>query len=232
MSDPQEWNLEVDVDAVLRGQGADAKTIRRRNRFLVELARRALKEGLPLVKPRVYRRSVMITEHFHERIHLADGHLLTGSLLANHLAPAEKIVAILCTIGSELEQYAAQVWEHDMPYSLALDGLGSAATEALANAACAQTETDAKADGMQASIPLSPGMEGWPTGEGQMQIFTLWEQEELEIRLSPSGMMLPRKSLSMVTGIGKDMVSGGNACEYCSMRAKCHYQDHYPKRPV
>jgi hypothetical protein len=54
-----------------------------------------------------------------------------------------------------------------MPYSLALDGLGSAATEALANAACTQTETEAKADGMQASIPLSPGMEGWPTGQGR-----------------------------------------------------------------
>jgi hypothetical protein len=37
--------------------------------------------------------------------------------------------------------------------------------------------------------------------------------------------MIPRKSLSMVVGVGPEMVQGASACSYCSMQATCRYQD-------
>jgi hypothetical protein len=39
--------------------------------------------------------------------------------------------------------------------------------------------------------------------------------------------MIPRKSLSMVVGLGSDMERSGRACDYCSMQETCRYQDHY-----
>ena len=113
------------------------------------------------------------------------------------------MIAILCTIGKELEDYAAKVSSEDILYALALDGVGSAATEALANSACAEIEMNAKESGQESTIPLSPGMEGWSVEVGQPEIFALWSEDELVINLTSSGMMLPRKSLSMVLGIGE-----------------------------
>ena len=45
-------NIDFDVDAVLRGQGAEPRAIRKRSPRLVDLAERALEEAQPLLKPR------------------------------------------------------------------------------------------------------------------------------------------------------------------------------------
>jgi len=48
-----EWDLRLDADAVLRGQGADPAIIRTRNMRLVNIAAQALEEGIPMVRPQV-----------------------------------------------------------------------------------------------------------------------------------------------------------------------------------
>jgi hypothetical protein len=58
--------------------------------------------------------------------------------------------------------------------ALALDGVGSAAVEMLAIQACNYFEEKAKIDGLFTSMPLNPGMVGWPVDMGQPQIFSLW----------------------------------------------------------
>lgn len=90
----------------------------------------------------------------------------------------------------------------DLVYALALDGLGSAGVESLANAACRQFEIEAEEQHLEATIPLSPGMIDWSVEEGQPQIFDLLPAEEIGVKLTPSWVMIPRKSLSMVMGIG------------------------------
>ncbi len=115
----------------------------------------------------------------------------------------------------------------DPPYGLALDGYGSAAVEVLANAACYQFEQQAEAKGMQTTIPLSPGMIGWPLEEGQAQIFSILDASEIGVSLAPSSIMRPKKTLSFVVGEGHDLAIVETACAYCSMRETCRYQDHY-----
>jgi hypothetical protein len=121
------------------------------------------------------------------------------------------------------------MWADSASYSLALDGVGSAAVEALANAACRYFEEQAAGEGWQTSIPLSPGMIDWPLVEGQPQIFHLLENEPLEVELTNSYIMLPRKSLTMVLGAGPEMTAAGRTCDFCSLREVCRYQDHYAK---
>jgi hypothetical protein len=222
-----DWDLRLNVDQILRGQGADPQVIRRRSPRLVDLAARALREGGPLISPALVYRQAAVEAMVHERLKLQGGEL-AGALLAQHLAPAEAVIIILCTIGPALETSASQVIQRDPLYGMALDGLGSAAVEALANAACARFEARAAGDGLQASIPLSPGMAGWPVEQGQAQIFDLLPAELIGVSLTPAWMMLPHKSLSMVIGLGPEM-AGGTVCEYCAMRATCRYQDHYVK---
>jgi len=168
-----------------------------------------------------------VHEFAHQRLHLNGGGSLSGPLIAQHMAAASEIVAILCTIGSELESHASQVFSQDPVLGLALDGVGSAAIEVLAHSICNDIEQQARKAGQQTSIPLSPGMVGWPVEEGQGQLFALWSGEGIDINLTDSFMMTPAKSLSMIVGLGPDVFQDGRPCDFCSMRQTCRYQDHY-----
>ena len=110
-------------------------------------------------------------------------------------------------------------------WNLALEGLAAAAAEALGEAACRRFEEIARAEGLQTSIPLNPGMIGWPLEEGQAQIFSLVDASEIGVTLGPSSLMQPLKSLSLVIGLGRDLDVAGQSCDFCSMHETCRYKD-------
>lgn len=197
--------LQVDVDDVLRGQGANPQVLRARRPALADLAAQALCAGLPLASPRVVYKTFEVHTVQHERLVFAGGGKLNGKLVARHLARARLVHVLLCSIGPALEQYAEEMWCSSTTYSLALDGVGAAAVEALANAACRQLEDRALQQGWKSSIPLSPGMLDWTVEEAQPQIFQLLAGEPLQVELTPSLIMQPRKSLTMVMGVGPDL---------------------------
>lgn len=224
------WTLQLSADDILRGQGADPAVIRARRPRLVDLAERALEAGRGLLQPRVAFSRLKVTGLRHERLTL-DGGVLQGPLIAQHLAAAEDVAVMVCTVGDRLEAEVAQAMDEDPSYALAMDGVGSAAVEALAAAACRQFEAEAAAAGLKVSLPLSPGMIGWPVPEGQAQIFALVDAGEAGVHLTEGGMMVPRKSLSLVLGEGAGLEAAGSACAFCSLQATCRYQDHYPPDP-
>ncbi len=219
--------LHIDADAVLRGQGADPVVLRARRPALANLAEQALQEGLPLVEPCAVYKTFQVQEVRHERLIFAGGGQLSGKLIAQHLAQARQVHVLLCSIGSSLERYAEAAWNSSTVYSLALDGVGSAAVEALGNAVCRRLEDQAAEQGWKSSIPLSPGMIDWTVQEGQPQIFQLLKGESHVVSLTSSYIMLPRKSLTMVVGVGPDLSITGRTCDYCNLRDVCRYQDHY-----
>jgi hypothetical protein len=220
----RDWDLKLDVDQVLRGQGANPAVVRTRSPRLVELAGRALGEGLPLLEPVVLYHQFAVEAFQHDRLMLAGGATLTGSLVAQHLARSQYVLAVLCTIGDALERRARELVATESLYALALDGLGSAAAEELANSACRYFEDGGKADGMQSTIPLSPGMIGWPVEESQHQIFALLDASRVGVVLTESSVMTPVKSISMVLGLGHDVSSDSRICDYCTMRETCRYR--------
>lgn len=223
------WNLTVEVDDVLRGQGADPAKIRARSPLLVQIAARAIEAGSALIHPRVAYQRYPVESVRHNRVSFAGGGVLKGELLVQHLAPASEVVILACTIGPALEELASRQMETDMIQGLALYGMGSAAVEALANAACRRFEDEAALQGWQTTIPLSPGMIGWPVDEGQAQIFSLIDGSAIGVTLMESAIMKPVKSLSMVLGLGPEIGHKGVTCDYCAMRESCKYQTHYTR---
>ena len=169
----QKLDLIFDVDAVLRGQGADAAILRARRPGLVKIAEEAKQASYSLLHPKVIYKSFETEGVQHERLLLNPGLKIESKLVAQQLAAASRVVVILVTIGEELEEHVSKIWNDNMVYALALDGAGSAAVEALANAACRYFEKQAAEEGLQASIPLSPGMVDWSVPDGQYQIFQL-----------------------------------------------------------
>jgi hypothetical protein len=223
----QNLDLIFDVDAVLRGQGADAAILRARRPTLVKIAEEAMQESFSLVAPKVIYREFQIVGVQHERLVLEGGQKLESKLLAQHMATAKRVIIMLVTIGGKLDARVSEIWDADMVYALALDGAGSAAVEALANAACQYFDKQAADEGLETSIPFSPGMVDWSVADGQPQIFNLLSEAGSIVRLTSSYVMVPRKSLTTVMGIGAGLKSSGRVCDYCMMRSTCRYQEHY-----
>ncbi len=222
-------DLKLNIDAILRGQGADPDIIRSRSPRLVDTAEKALAEAKKLLEPEVLVKEFQVTNYQHDSLDLEGGKKLSGALVTGHLVGACTLSIAVCTVGSKIDEYASEVMEDDIVLGLAVDGVGSAAVEALANAVCKEIELDAAENGYQTTIPLSPGMIGWSVEEGQPLIFDLVDPTTIGVELTPYYLMVPRKSLSMIIGIGPRISSGDRICDYCAMRETCRYQDHYEK---
>jgi hypothetical protein len=222
-----DWVLELDVDQVLRAQGADPAIIRARRPALVTLAERALDAARPLLQPKTAYARFRASGLRHERLPL-DGGALSGHLIAQHLGAAEQVIVMVCTVGEAIDAEIARQIDDEPAFALALDGVGSAAVEALAGQACRKFEQEAGSRHWHASLPLSPGMVGWPLQEGQAQIFALVDVADVGVRITEAGMMVPRKSISLVLGLGERLEAAGSACALCTLHETCRYQDHYP----
>jgi hypothetical protein len=222
----RDFQLNIDADLVLRGQGADPAIIRARKPRLVEMAERAVQEGAALIEPAVVYRFAPIETVKHERLILADGAPLTGALIAQHLAPARYVAMIVCTVGAAIGDRLAALMPRDPAYALALDGYGSAAAEALATEVCARLEQDAARSGHCTSVPINPGMIGWPVEVGQPQIFSNLDAAVIGVILNDSAQMIPRKSVSLVLGFAPTPFAAGTPCDFCALRNTCRYQHH------
>jgi len=222
----RDWELPIDADKVLWGQGADPALVRARRPKLVALAEAVIDQGRPLLAPAVLYRRFPVVGLRHERL-LLDGGSLSGSLIADHLAAASEVIVAVCTVGDGVTGVVSERFQTDPVGALALEGLAAAAAEALAEAVCRRFDALALAEGLQTSIPLNPGMVGWPLEEGQAQIFNLIDATEIGVALDPGTyLMRPLKSLSLVIGLGRDLNSTGQTCDFCSMRETCRYKDH------
>ncbi|MGD0879482.1 MAG: hypothetical protein ABSA01_15230 [Anaerolineales bacterium] len=218
------------VDSVLRGQGADPEVIRSRRPRLYAIAEKALDEGKELLRPAVLYRQLDVKETRHDQLILEDQFKVSGEIVSHHLRSAQSIIAIICTIGKELEEHAARISDSDLSYGLALDGVGSAGVESLANAVCGYFEKENSKDGFRTSMPLSPGMLGWPVEKGQPLIFEILQAGQIGVALNPQYMMSPRKSVSILIGVGKELGNSGDPCDFCVMNAVCRYKDQYAQR--
>lgn len=224
----EDWKLTIEIDQVLRSQGADPDQILARSPQIVESAQWALRVGMELIQPKVLYETREIDELRHERLILKNGSQFSGRLVAQHLGPASSVIVVLATIGEALERRAAEISSEDLILGLALDGLGTAAVESLANECCKLFEEQATKNEQSTTIPLSPGMLGWPVEIGQQEIFAQIDPRAIDVSLTGSMMMIPKKSLTFVLGMGKSIMVQGTSCDYCSLRETCRYQDHYP----
>ncbi len=229
----REWRIEdltINVESVLRGQGADPEIMKVRSPRLVSLAEKALDESINLLKPAVLYKKLQVQKVRHDQLFLENGIKITGDIVSQHLVSVEAIIAVICTIGRDIEDYASNISENNMTFALAVDGVGSAGVEALANAVCNYFEQESLKKGLNTTIPLSPGMVGWPVENGQKILFEILRPEKIGIELTPLFMMIPRKTISLLIGIGKEMNSSKNPCDYCAMNVTCRYKDQYGHR--
>jgi hypothetical protein len=219
------WDLSLDVDMVLRGQGADPARLRERRSGAVAIAEQAVAAGAGLLQPAVVSETFAVGEFRHNQLRLAGGGHLAGPLVAQHLHAAQSVVVAVCTIGPALEAATSERFADDPAFSVALDAFGSAAVELLAATMCQRADDQALAEGLLTTIALTPGLVGWPLAAGQRELFALVDAASVGVSLTEGYLMMPQKSTSLVIGIGADVERTGETCDYCSMATTCRHRE-------
>ncbi len=142
------------------------------------------------------------------------------------LSSADEIAVCVCTIGDEIERMVSNLFSNgEALRGLLLDGIGSAAVDSISQQACQVISQIADARGLRSSSPVSPGMTGFDIEE-QEKLFKLIQAGEIGVRHLPSGIMYPQKSVTMVIGLGRDMLklTPEEFCRGCSMNRTCTHR--------
>ena len=179
-----------------------------------------------LLEPAIAYEIYPITDISNRQLSSGDDTALSISSLLSLLPDAQELAAVVGTIGPKLEKQVTEYNNRGEPLrGLLLDGVGSAAVDSLTQLACKFIEGEVSARGYQVSSPISPGMPGLPI-TAQQQLLEMASAREIEVNLTSSGMMIPRKSASMVIGIGPQMPMWTRAevCARCNLNKTCPYR--------
>jgi hypothetical protein len=148
--------------------------------------------------------------------------------------PASGLVIGLVTAGARLEERISELTARgETTDALILDSMGSAAAEEAADrlGACIVNQrpaADAKPDPATSvaslSCRISPGYGRWPL-TAQASLFERLPGQALGIKLLPSLLMVPRKSISFAMWMGADArpIAGLSGCENCNLE-RCQYR--------
>ena len=145
---------------------------------------------------------------------------------------AREVAAGVVTLGGALErevkekQAAGQALESYL--------LGCAGVSALDQAALklnAQVEALAAKKGWRVSPVLAPGsLAGWPVTD-QGALCSLAGAQEIGVEVSPTSLLSPKYSLSVLVGLGPGYTSPkvASGCQYCVLNKSCQYRSINPR---
>ena len=224
-----DWLLDLSADDVLRAQGADPDVIRARSPALVAVAEEALILGNELVRPVVAYEVFDIKGVLHNKLKLSGRRTLKSPLVAEHLRMAQKVVVAAFTVGAELERHASALMNNEYSLGLALNSFGSAAVDALGTVLHERVDDQFEAEGSHTAVPISPGLKGWKTRDGQQQIAKLVDFHAVGIDLTESGTLFPLKSSTLVIGVGEDVSQDGTICDFCEIGEQCGYRSEFER---
>jgi hypothetical protein len=143
-----------------------------------------------------------------------------------HFTRARRVVVALVTIGPSLERKAS-AWIRSGRFTegLALDTIGSIASECAADHLESRIRKDFAAAGFKLSRRYSPGYCGWEL-KAQKQLFDFFSDTR-GISLTESCMMVPEKSLSFAVALSENGDFSGVEivdCNVCDEKDACQYR--------
>lgn len=143
------------------------------------------------------------------------GVIFKSEVIARLLEKADKFAVFVLTIGSYLEDAAAQLAQDGLVLqSAVLDAIGSDAAERLADSVESQISEVAHNQGLTISRRFSPGYCDWDVNQQKM-VFQAMRGDFAGVSLTDGCLMIPRKSISGIIGIGPIEVEKYNPCNTC-----------------
>jgi cobalamin-dependent methionine synthase I len=146
---------------------------------------------------------------------LEDFIVFESEVIARLLERARKVAVFTLTIGNRLENTAAQLARDGLILQAAvLDAVGSGIAEKLADFVQDRLGDLAHAQGLTISRRFSPGYCDWNVSQQKM-VFKAMNGDFAGVNLTDGCLMLPRKSISGIIGIGPREMGDYNPCTTC-----------------
>jgi hypothetical protein len=156
-------------------------------------------------------------------IFLGNRFLNLQKIITVQLKNAEKAALFTCTIGAEMETRAAELFrEGDPVKGHFTDTVASVAIEGVADILHDHIGREMAKRGLNITNRFSPGYCGWPLTE-QHTLFSFLPENFCGIVITDSALMIPKKSVSGIIGIGTGVKKTSYFCEQCN-RKECTYR--------
>jgi len=156
------------------------------------------------------------------RVNIENSITLTSKVISQLLKRCEEVAIFVLTIGNHLEDMVAYLAEHGLVLqATVLDAIGSDAAEQMAVFVEERIRNIASSLGLSISRRFSPGYCDWDVDQQEM-IFRALNGNSAGVRLTEEYLMLPRKSMSGIIGIGssRSNIDNYNPCKSC-LAADC-----------
>ena len=143
------------------------------------------------------------------------GVIFESGVIARLLEKAVKVAVFVLTIDNYLEDAAARLARDGLVLqSAVLDAIGSDAAERLADYVESQISEIAHNQGFTISRRFSPGYCDWDVNQ-QKKVFEAMQGDYAGVTLTDGCLMIPRKSISGIIGIGPIEIEKYNPCNTC-----------------
>ena len=141
---------------------------------------------------------------------------LDSANLAANLRGCREGIVFAATVGIEADRQRMRASLSSVTKALVLEAAGTAAVEALCNALCADWAEALSARGLFLRPRFSPGYGDLPLTAQIPLLQTLNSFRTVGISVTPELLMIPKKSVSAIVGIGEDGCRQNvQACELC-----------------
>lgn len=149
--------------------------------------------------------------------------ILEGKDIFKHLEGCNKAVLMACTITEKVDRLINMLNISDMSSALITDALASALIEQLCNKVeeIIKNELDIK----NMTWRFSPGYGDLPIEIQREFIKTINADKQIGLTVTPSNILIPRKSVTAIIGISDSPVpKGKRGCAICNMAKNCQYR--------
>jgi len=220
--------LKIDEEEVLRYLGYHRNKAGETSEIILQITREEIEQGYCLFEPKGIYSKVMIKNISSEgRINLENGLCLEiNNSMLNLLKGTRYLAFGLSTIGNQLEEKVVELFaKNEYPKAMALDAVGTVASKFLSNYIQSVICQEAKEQNFQTTKYFSPGSGDWNISQ-QKNIFQIIPAGKIGVKLTESYMMIPKKSLSWVIGMGKEIIipsKGDNSCKTC-LAENCQFR--------
>jgi len=154
-----------------------------------------------LIDPSLYHQNLGIDAVEKGAVLLQEGPEFKSPKLSKILKDCEEIVCFIITIGEGVEDEIKRLMNAKrLAEAYILDAMASVAADNMVVTFHQRMKKNYENQGKQVTLCFSPGYCDWPITE-QKKLFTLFDSNKLDVELTDSCFMQPRKSISGIFGI-------------------------------
>ena len=154
-----------------------------------------------LVDPSLYHQNLEIDSVEKGAVLLEEGLEFKSPKLSKTLKGCEEVICYIATLGASVEEEIQRLMnEKRLSKAYILDSMASVAVENMAASFHRSMKREYETKGRQVTLCFSPGYCDWNITD-QKKLFSMFNSKELNVELTDSCFMQPRKSISGVFGI-------------------------------